>query len=134
KILKLGWGPDAFEFPITNVLHWLTKPRRIFYLLLPINLILGGLDVSANPYFAGILFGGSLGNMAEAAIRAGATDWIPIWTGVANLADFAIVIGMVGPWVLAMAQLPMALAGGFVVKAVLSRTINLIQTAARPKS
>jgi lipoprotein signal peptidase len=128
KTIKLGIGDFSIPFPVTNLLHWVHGPRRVFTLILPIAVLLAGINLTANPVFAGILLGGAIGNMVEVLLRKGATDWIPLPFGIANAADFAIVIGILGPWILAAWHLPLALAAGFSLRFAISKTINLFRS------
>lgn len=42
----------------------------------------------------GLFIGGALGNLADRIVRGAVVDYINIWTGSFNLADFAIVAGI----------------------------------------
>ncbi|HVE14515.1 MAG TPA: signal peptidase II, partial [Elusimicrobiota bacterium] len=110
--------PGGAKWRFTNVLHFVELPRLLFSVLLPVVLVLGGINAAANPVFAAILLAGALGNLGELFLRHGATDWIPLPFGVANAADFAIVLAMAGPWLLAIPELPIGLAIGFLVHRV----------------
>ncbi|MBI4052260.1 MAG: CPBP family intramembrane metalloprotease [Elusimicrobia bacterium] len=132
KTLNLGRGFFSGSFRVANVLHYIHLPRRIFTFILPLALILGGLNLSANPVFAGILIGGAVGNMGEVLIKKGATDWIPVGIGIANAADFAIAAGVVGPWIIAAPQIPLALVGGFALRFIVTRLIRHFRSRPPP--
>jgi len=127
EFYKARWralGPGWLRFRITNVLHYVHTPRFLFTVFLPIAMIFGGIDASANPVFAAILMAGALGNMGEVMLRRGATDWIPVGFGVANIADFAIALGLLGPFLLALPQLALGLFIGGIVHAIASRRLK----------
>ena len=122
KKITVGTGFFSFSFWIANVLHWIAPPRRLVSLLLPVFLILGGINLAANPVFGAILFAGAMGNLVEVAFRRGATDFIPLRIGIANPADFAILIGLLGPYLLALPTLPIGLVIGWAFWQLVKKT------------
>lgn len=47
-----------------------------------------------NAIALGLFIGGALGNLADRIVRGAVVDYINIWTGSFNLADFAIIAGI----------------------------------------